>query len=405
MNLKHQLLKNKDDVILYLFVILIILLVGGLLLFPTFFYDHFIWKYFIGPVLEDVHNTPMYYHQIKAAEKFTVVSELVYGLSAFLIMYYVYRLLKKLKIQINTAFACALLPYFAYGAIARVLEDSQYFVPPYSYWFVTPFIYIQILCFAVIFGLLGWFFNRRFEQQEKRYCMVYPLIVVLFFDFILTAVWFFSASFQMQEAEIIGLFLVSFLCTAPLILFFYSRKTCIVYVFILTGGLLLLLPSVYLSIRWMIGFQWSNTIGIRFDVAALVLGAATLVVWCVYGIAVTWKKNSKIAIFKDPLNLSMIFGQLLDGFTSFISIKNPLGFSDLQYSEKHFLSTGILDIWGPLYPLLKFIFIILVIYLVDVFYKKDLKKYSELVIIFKIVILLLGFSPGLRDILRVTMGV
>jgi uncharacterized membrane protein len=162
---------------------------------------------------------------------------------------------------------------------------------------------------------------------------------------------------------------------------------------------------VYLSIRWLIGFQWSNTIGIRFDVAGLVLGATTLVVCCVYGVAVTWKKNSKIAIFKDPLNLSMIFGQLLDGFTSFISIKNPLGFSDLQYSEKHFLSNGILDIWGPLYPLLKFIFIILVIYLVDVFYKKDLKKHSELVIIFKIVILLLGFSPGLRDILRVTMGV
>ncbi len=101
----------------------------------------------------------------------------------------------------------------------------------------------------------------------------------------------------------------------------------------------------------------------------------------------------------------MIFGQLLDGFTSYISIKNPLGFSDLQYSEKHFLSDGILDLWGPLYPLLKFIFVILVIYIIDVFYKKDLKKYSELVVIFKIVFLILGLSPGLRDVLRITMGV
>jgi len=405
MNLKYQLLKKKDDVVLYLFVIVIIFLVGGLLIFPTLFYDNFIWKYFIGPVLEDAHDAPVYYHQIKAAEKFTVISELVYGLSAFLIMYYIYRLLKKLKIQINTVFACVLLPYFAYGAIARVLEDSQFFVSPFSYWFVTPFIYLQIICFAVVFGLLGWFYNKRFEQIEKKYRMAYLLIVVLFFDFIITAVWFFSASFQMQATEIICLFLVSFLCTAPLILFFYSRKTYVVNVFILTGGLLLLLPSVYLSIRWIIGFQWNSTIGIRFDVAGLVLGAATLVVCCVYGIVLTWKKNSKIAIFKNPLNLSMIFGQLLDGFTSYISIKNPLGFSDLQYSEKHFLSDGILDLWGPLYPLLKFIFVILVIYLIDVFYKEDLKKYSELVVIFKIVFLILGLSPGLRDLLRITMGV
>jgi uncharacterized membrane protein len=41
----------------------------------------------------------------------------------------------------------------------------------------------------------------------------------------------------------------------------------------------------------------------------------------------------------------------------------------------------------------------------DVLYKSELKNYQRLVNLLKIGILILGFSPGLRDILRVTMGV
>jgi uncharacterized membrane protein len=46
-----------------------------------------------------------------------------------------------------------------------------------------------------------------------------------------------------------------------------------------------------------------------------------------------------------------------------------------------------------------------VIYVFDVYYKEELKNHLTLVNLLKIGILILGFSPGLRDLLRVTMGV
>jgi len=58
-----------------------------------------------------------------------------------------------------------------------------------------------------------------------------------------------------------------------------------------------------------------------------------------------------------------------------------------------------------LFPILKFVLIIVVIYVFDVLYKEELKDHLTLVNLLKICIIILGFSPGLRDLLRVTMGV
>jgi uncharacterized membrane protein len=77
----------------------------------------------------------------------------------------------------------------------------------------------------------------------------------------------------------------------------------------------------------------------------------------------------------------------------------------LYYAEKHPASNVLLNVWGPLFPIVKFILIIVVIYVFDVLYKEELKDHLTLVNLLKICILILGFSPGLRDILRVTMGV
>jgi uncharacterized membrane protein len=49
--------------------------------------------------------------------------------------------------------------------------------------------------------------------------------------------------------------------------------------------------------------------------------------------------------------------------------------------------------------------IILIIYVFDILFKVELKNHITLINLLKIGILILGFSPGLRDLLRVTMGV
>jgi uncharacterized membrane protein len=155
---------------------------------------------------------------------------------------------------------------------------------------------------------------------------------------------------------------------------------------------------------WIMGDQWSNTSGVQFDVFLIVIALVFFIVGLVYLIAYIYRKKENIAFYKNPLNLAMLSGHLIDGITSYISIKDPF-LMGLSYAEKHPASNALLNIWGPLFPIVKFILIIIVIYVFDIMFKEELKNHLTLVNLLKIGILILGFSPGLRDLLRVTMGV
>ena len=174
---------------------------------------------------------------------------------------------------------------------------------------------------------------------------------------------------------------------------------------IFSGGLLVVLPCFFLIGRWIMGDQWSGSYGTYFNVFLFVIGLVVLIVLLVYLITWVYRKHETIVMYKNPLNLSMLAGHLIDGITSYISIYDPLSMGLPSYVEKHPASNGLMELWPPLFPIVKFLLIIMVIYVFDVVYKKELGKYSRLVNLLKIGIFILGVSPGLRDLLRVTMGV
>ena len=191
----------------------------------------------------------------------------------------------------------------------------------------------------------------------------------------------------------------------PVLYGFLKQKILTVNTAIFSGGLLILLPSLYLIGRWIAGYQWGLTNGVRFDVFVLISGIVALIATAVYLVSRKYKDNEKIAVYKKPLNISMIVGHMIDGLTSYVSIYDPLKMGLPLYMEKHPASNILMEIWPPLFPIVKFLLIIAVIYIFDVLYKEELKNYRTLANLLKIGILILGFSPGLRDLLRVTMGV
>jgi uncharacterized membrane protein len=101
----------------------------------------------------------------------------------------------------------------------------------------------------------------------------------------------------------------------------------------------------------------------------------------------------------------MIFGHQLDGVASYISIYDPFNMGLPVYIEKHPASDLLLQIWPPLFPIVKFFLIVGIIYVLDILYKDELQSQKIFVNLLKIVIFILGFAPGLRDLLRVAMGV
>ena len=149
--------RRKVAFFVYVIIGILVVIIAGIILAPSIFYDQWIWKHYWGPIVADATGRVAYYNGVEATEGYTILSEITYGLILILAVYAIYRLLKKLEIVIDWKFALALMPYILFGPVSRVLEDTEYFGEPAVYWFISPLIYLQIAVYALSFLLLGYY--------------------------------------------------------------------------------------------------------------------------------------------------------------------------------------------------------------------------------------------------------
>jgi uncharacterized membrane protein len=100
---------------------------------------HYIDKYYISGIVYDT--------------SYNIVDTLTYAIVLGISLFWVLKLLGKLKVQIDTRFLISITPYIIAGSSLRVLEDSKFFTPPLQYLFVTPLIYFFM--FAVTISILA----------------------------------------------------------------------------------------------------------------------------------------------------------------------------------------------------------------------------------------------------------
>ena len=405
MTLKQWFQGHQIPVLIVIFFIIIGAILLGVLFLPELFYDQWIWRYYWGPVVADSAGHSVSYHGVVAYEGYTLVSELTYGIILVIALFGIYKISKKLQIVIDWRFCLSLMPYIVFGPVTRVLEDADYFSTPLVYWFISPLIYVQIATAALFFILMGHFFYTRSQGDQGKQVLFFPILLLFFVNIILTTMWISGAAVELEVFEPVVLYLISCFGILPLIYNVWKRKQVTVNIMLFSGGLVLILPSLYLVGRWIAGLQWGFSHGVRFDVFLLIIGLIGVIVGAVYFFSRKYETYDGFAVYQHPLNLAMIVGHLIDGLTSYVSIYDPLNMGLPVYFEKHPASNFLMEIWPPLFPIVKFLMIVVVIYLFDVFYKKELTRYVTLMNLVKIGILILGFSPGLRDLLRVTMGV
>jgi uncharacterized membrane protein len=395
--------RKKIGIIFGFFLGILLVILIGYLVAPTLVYDQWIWKYYWGPVVADATGHSVSYHGITAQEGYTLISELTYGVILVFALFGLYKLLKRLNIRIDWSFCLALLPYILFGPVTRVLEDTNYFIEPYVFWFISPLIYFQTAFYVLLFLVLGHLLLRKTTTPTKKLFLLFLLF--LFIDGFYTVLWFFGIHFGVTNILPVYFSGLSFLAFLPFLYRFIKKQIITMNTVIFSGGLLILLPCFFLIGQWISGEEWSVSYGTNIPVLVLVLGLVSLIVSAVYVVAWKYRKNDRIEVYKHPLNLSMLTGHLIDGITSYISIYDPLMMGLPSYIEKHPASNGLMEIWPPLFPIVKFFLIILVIYVFDILYKKELERYTRFVNLLKIGIFILGVSPGLRDLLRVTLGV
>jgi uncharacterized membrane protein len=403
MNLRTLSARQKLGLMLGMLLGIILLLIIGYLVTPTMVYDQWIWKYYWGPVVADASGYTVSYHGVAAQEGYTILSEITYGVILVCALYGLYTLLKKLEIRIDWFFCLALLPYILFGPVTRVLEDTGYYTEPFVYWFISPLIYFQTTLYVLIFLFLGYYLQKRAFSRRKILFIL--LSVFIFLNGLYTIIWALGIHYGALSIEPGFFYILSVLSFLPLLYRLIKKQAMTVNTVVFSGGLFVVLPCFFLIGRWIVGGQWSYSYGSFLNVFLLIIGLVALIVTSVYLVARVYRKHETLAVYKNPLNLSMLAGHMIDGITSYVSIYDPLRMGLPSYIEKHPASNSLMELWPPLFPVVKFLLIILVIYVFDILYKKELEKYSRLINLLKIGIFILGVSPGLRDLFRVTMGV
>jgi uncharacterized membrane protein len=162
--------------------------------------------------------------------------------------------------------------------------------------------------------------------------------------------------------------------------------------------------AIYTLAHWQLIDEWSNRYLILHNKSEITHApTAFIIILCLtsfitlgfFGLS----KLEKLKFLATPLNLLLIFSQTLDGIATFI------GVDFYGYREKHVIPTYLISLCGTAIIILifKLIMVFLVIYLIDM--KKYLARYESVDVLGKGLLILVGLAPGIRDMLRISMGI
>ncbi|MCW1309707.1 MAG: DUF63 family protein, partial [Candidatus Nanoarchaeia archaeon] len=113
--------------------------------------SNFLHEFFIKPIIEN--------------EGYNPVNTIVYGVILIIAIYllnsFFYWMSKKYKVKIefDANFMLGITPFIFFGSILRVLEDAK--ILPFSFWFITPGIYILTFLPVIITILVGLFLEKK----------------------------------------------------------------------------------------------------------------------------------------------------------------------------------------------------------------------------------------------------
>lgn len=397
---------------------------------PDIFYDQFVYKYYWEPIVED--------------SGFTIVNTISWAILMGLLLFLLVRVVQKIGQPVTFALLLAVVPYIMGGSMTRVFEDTGYFVQPLRYFFITPIIYVVITLVAVSWIVIGHLLQRHTlppgapigqppayadpadaprADPERLDAALKALAAFFAVIFIAYAFW---ANYGDQLADYGNVFVLFFAMAVPLAYFWNHTKQTGRFNQVgvmATFGTAFLLYATYLVATWHIGTQWDPVAtdkvipaaagsDLRPWVYAAMFVFPALFTGAVYAIAKPRIQSETWAAYVNPVNLLLIFSQMMD------ATMTALGIDVFGYSEKHVLPEFLIG-WmrdnGPGflgdYPAtvvmltVKLAVALLVVWAIDIYAKRDMERYPDLVGLAKMAIIMVGLAPGTRDAVRLAMDV
>lgn len=393
--------KKRRILICAAITIPLVVLITGCILWPEVFWDQFVYRYFWGPVVSDMEGRPV----SGVAEGYNIVNTVVYSVLLASVLYFGYRILRYLEITLNFEFILSCIPIFLLGGVARALEDASLFSGWVGYWFISPLIYVQIGLLFFASASFGYFLEKKYGNSRDRIFLNY-----IIFEVVLLAVYFSITTFWNEcFAYDMPLFLP--IIWGAVSFYIYSMAIRrgvkpICATLLSTGTLFLLIACSYASAfsidrSWQLIFMANEGyLPEPHPMELLIIpGIALLLTLMIY---ISGKVcGGRLSALSSPINTLMFFAHFLDGSATYRGI-------DLYgYSEKHVLPTALIDLTGTasIMLLLKFMLVLLLVYLIDILFNEELGRYPGLDNVMKFAIIFLGLSPGVRDLVRIVLGV
>jgi uncharacterized membrane protein len=374
----------------------------GSIVWPQLFWDDFVWKHIWGPIVADAKQAP----QGGVGEGYNPVNTAVYSIILAVAVIGIWRTFHHLRIRLDAAFMVAMVPWVLLGSSARALEDAVLFSHEGGliYLFISPLIYIFIG--LLVFGLViaSHYIQRVAARQGTMAGIWWSGYVLLGFNLVVGVVHW-MASGQM-EAHAPYWLLPVISAVGLVVLWWWAQRrdgrvemTAQVAMY----GAVMLALSLYYVVLWASGEGWGETDrGLSPEELAIIPGIALLATAASVGLF--WalsKRDRRLAAFMLPVAIMLFASHYMDGVATWRGI-------DVHgYSEKHVIPSFLIELTGTAVVMLplKFLVVVLVVYLMEVALKEDLKESPNLAWLVKVAVMVLGLAPGMRDMLRLAMGV
>lgn len=392
-------------------------------------YSNFVCKYYWGPIKADaITGTNVYDcgNGVLAEAGYNLVNTATWALLLGVSIIGLAQMLRAFRQPMDTKLILGATAWVVTGSVWHVLQDVDLFQQPLEFVFITPPIYLLFGLGGVLSFLIaqyGRFVHRQtgsLAQALQKVWFVHVVGIVVY-----TALWLKGWE---QVAFYVNPFFFALYMTAGFLLWRHRMVRRGAVDPAETTGIFAL-PWFLLGINYIFVFRddpWapvhrSEGLGFAFVVAPL-LAAATVGV--VYLVARRLKQRGRENAFAFllPINLFLVFSQMLDAFATAIGIDLGPILAGAGYTEKHVLSEALrggfenlsqrvgFDL-GATYPTflafapVKLAVSLLVVYVIDVQSKEDVKKYPDLIGLIKFAIIMVGIGPGVRNMVRMSLGV
>ncbi len=374
----------------------------GVLVWPQVFWDDFVWKYIWGPIVADAKREP----QGGIAEGYNVVNTAVYALILAVAVIGIWRAFAYMRIRLDAAFMVAMVPWVLLGSSARALEDAGLFSRNGGlvYLFISPLIYIVIglLVFALV--IAAHHIQRYASSRGTLAGVLWAGYVLLGFNLVVAVVHGMAEGQMQAHAPWWALPLVSVAALAVLWWWAGRREGRVeMTAQVAMYGSVLLALSLYYVVLWASGEGWGTTDrGLHPEELAIIPGIAFLATAGTIGLF--WalsRRDPRFAAFILPVAIMLYASHFLDGAATWRGI-------DVHgYGEKHVIPSFLIELTGTASVMipLKLAVVTFVVYLMEVALRDDLEDTPNLAWLVKVAVMVLGLAPGMRDMLRLAMGV